>query len=79
MEVSKGPIISTISSGDRQLSNHFPRGMAGWSGGLGAVHLLERVHPSGQHVQVIERGDGGSQVTLGVVQLFDVAGDLFDL
>lgn len=30
-------------------------------------HLLQRIHAPRQHVQVIEGGDGGGQMTLGVI------------
>lgn len=42
-------------------------------------HLLQRIHPPCQHVEVVEGGDGGGQVTLGMIQLFDIPGDFLHL
>ena len=41
--------------------------------------LRERIHPTNQHMEVVQGGDGGRQMTLGMVQLFDVTSDLFYL
>lgn len=42
-------------------------------------HLLQRIHPPCQHVEVVEGGDGGGQVTLGMIQLLDIPGDFLHL
>lgn len=43
------------------------------------AHLLQRIHPPCQHVQVVKGGDGGGQVTLGMIQLLDIPGDFLHL
>lgn len=42
-------------------------------------HLLQRIHPPCQHVEVVQGGDGGGQVALGMVQLLDIPGDFLHL
>ena len=44
-----------------------------------SLNLRERIHTSYKHVQMVESCDGGCQMAFGVVQLFDITGDLFHL
>ena len=41
-------------------------------------HLLQLPHRVDEHVQALERGDGGLEVALGVVELPDVGADHLD-
>lgn len=43
------------------------------------MRLLEGIHAARQHVQVVQRRDGGGQVAFGVIQLLNVSGDFFHL
>lgn len=41
--------------------------------------LLEGIDATRQHVQVVQRCDGGGQVAFGMIQLLNIPGDFFNL
>ena len=43
------------------------------------LYLLQGIYSTGQHVEVVQRRNGGGQVALGVIQLLNVTCDFFNL